>query len=345
MLLRGPAESLGARDRGHDLDVEVGEEARERVAQEPRVLDDDYPHGITAVTRVGPPDGLDDQRAAERSDAIAPGEAGAGRLRAADAVVAHLDNETPSSRTRDSRVRGAAVAGDVRERLGDDEIRRGLGLPTDARPEPELSVTGTGEWAAREESAASRPRSVRTAGWMPRARSRISASASLASSCALVTSSAASSWEPPPRAAAARGRGRPPGRRAAPGRRRRSRSICRRSSLAEATARSRCSVLRVAARSSSPRVGPSKAHEQRVEGDDRAHEPRRHEEQECAAAHDDRPLPGGSMRFPSQKTSPRLCSGIAKYQIGALTHQSATDHEMTATRKLARPSGKAKKIR
>ena len=44
------------------------------------------------MTKVGPPDGLDDQRAAERSDAIAqparPEPDGA-----ADAVVAHLDDE------------------------------------------------------------------------------------------------------------------------------------------------------------------------------------------------------------------------------------------------------------
>ncbi len=46
------------------------------------------------------------------------------------------------------------------------------------------TVTGTGHRAASDESAASRPRSVSTAGWMPRTSSRSSAIACLVSSCA-----------------------------------------------------------------------------------------------------------------------------------------------------------------
>ena len=47
-----------------------------------------------------------------------------------------------------------------------------------------LTCTGTVHRAATADSAASRPRSVRTAGWMPRARSRSSCSAILTSPCA-----------------------------------------------------------------------------------------------------------------------------------------------------------------
>ena len=71
MVLRRAAKLLGRRHRGHDLDLEVGEQAREGIAQEPRVLDDDYAHGITAVTRVGPPDGLSTTSEPQRADAVA----------------------------------------------------------------------------------------------------------------------------------------------------------------------------------------------------------------------------------------------------------------------------------
>ena len=145
---------------------------------------------------------------------------------------------------------------------------------------------------------------------MPRARSRISASASLASSCALVTSSAASSWEPP---SSSRRRARPrstaseTSRAWAPSCR--SRSICRRSSLAEATARSRCSALRAAARSSSPRVGPSRARMSSPSKETIARMSHgvtrsRSAPPPTMTAHSQ----AASMRFPSQKTSPRLCS-------------------------------------
>ncbi len=53
--------------------------------------------------------------------------------------------------------------------------------------------TGIGDLPARAERAASRPRSVRMAGWMPRTRSRISERARLASPCASSTSSRAAS--------------------------------------------------------------------------------------------------------------------------------------------------------
>ena len=53
--------------------------------------------------------------------------------------------------------------------------------------------TGIGLRAASAESAASRPRSVRIAGWIPRARLRSSASACFESSCACSTSARAPS--------------------------------------------------------------------------------------------------------------------------------------------------------
>src|SRR3954467_13854421 len=53
------------------------------------------------------------------------------------------------------------------------------------------TCTGTGDAAASAESAASRPRSVRTGGWIPRATWRISVIASFAAACAWSSSSRA----------------------------------------------------------------------------------------------------------------------------------------------------------
>jgi hypothetical protein len=79
------------------------------------------------------------------------------------------------------------VPGSIGEGFGDDEVCGDLhGL---RRAFVEIYFHGNGERPASAEIAASRPLSVRTAGWMPRIRSRISARASLASSCASPTSS------------------------------------------------------------------------------------------------------------------------------------------------------------
>ena len=81
------------------------------------------------------------------------------------------------------RVRRARVLGDVGERLGDDEI--GGALHRAGQPRSHAStVTGTGARATSDCSAGSSPRSVSTAGWMPRASSRSSARLVRSSSCA-----------------------------------------------------------------------------------------------------------------------------------------------------------------
>ena len=117
-------------------------------------------------------------------------------------------------RDADRRVRGVRVLGDVRDRLGDDVVRGRL----DRRRQPLVrqlgDLDGTGARMASASSAGPSPRSVRTAGWMPRASSR----------------SSASPWRAgPARRRAARGR--PPGPSRA------SRSTIRRSSASET---SRC---------------------------------------------------------------------------------------------------------
>ena len=81
---------------------------------------------------------------------------------------------------------------DVREALRHHEVRRRLDrVRAAARPDVATTSTGTVAREARSWSAAGSPRFVRMAGWMPRARSRSSFSARLASSPARRTSSAA----------------------------------------------------------------------------------------------------------------------------------------------------------
>ena len=120
--------------------------------------------------------------------------------------------------------------------------RRSRRSPRCARParcgRSTSTATGTGQRAASAETAASRPRSVSTAGWMPRARLRSSTSASLASPCASSTSvrgerrvlgrlARGRASSPARRAAAARRRA---GRARSGGARRRRRRPCRRGS-------------------------------------------------------------------------------------------------------------------
>ena len=217
----GAQQRLAVVDRVDDLEAALLEQPRKAFAQQHRVLGDHGSHGSSTRSVVPVPGGLTTMKspsmARTRSRSpLRPMPAGVG---AADAVVEDLDDEPvvlvfggqPGSS-------GARVLGDVRQRLGDDEVgdrlarsgRRGAGGRR--RPPP-----GTGQRAARAETAASRPRSVSTAGWMPRARLRSSTSASLASPCASSTSRLRHA--PGPRS---RGRARAswPARRAAAARRR-----------------------------------------------------------------------------------------------------------------------------
>ena len=66
------------------------------------------------------------------------------------------------------------VLRDVRERFGHDEVGGALHRPGRRSSSSASTVTGTGARVASACSAGSRPWSVRTAGWMPRASSRSS---------------------------------------------------------------------------------------------------------------------------------------------------------------------------
>ena len=109
-----------------------------------------------------------------RADAVGQAaQAGpGGRVRAADAVVADLDLEPVASRRTATTATRRGVLGDVGQRLGDHEV--GGRLDRHRQPLVELGVEldRDRDAAASVSSAATRPRSVSTAGWMPRARSR-----------------------------------------------------------------------------------------------------------------------------------------------------------------------------
>ena len=123
----------------------------------------------------------------QRADAV--GEAAEARARAG---VARRRRRRRGPRRRARRPRCATrtvacvasrVLGDVRQRLGDREVRRRLDRRRRAgRRAASSTSTGTGARAASAAIAGARPRSVSTAGWMPRASSRSSADASASSS-------------------------------------------------------------------------------------------------------------------------------------------------------------------
>ena len=156
---------LGVAGLADDLEPGLLEQAHHALAQQGRVVGDDYPHGILARTVVPSPAGLSTSSSpVERRDPVGePAQAGAGvGVGAADAVVADLDLDHAVRRapTRTRRAVGLGVAGDVGQRLGDDEV----GRPT--RPAPA---------AARSGSRRSRPAPAsdrRAAAAPPRGRGR-----------------------------------------------------------------------------------------------------------------------------------------------------------------------------
>ena len=140
------------------------------------------PRGMTARSRVPSPGGLatvslpssaPTRSASPRRPEPVPG------FGAADAVVAHLDHDGVLGHSHRHGGGGRLrVLGDVGERLGDHEVGGGL----DRRGEPTVRGRGPprrGRSRARRGPGPprARPRSVRTAGWMPCASSRSSAEA------------------------------------------------------------------------------------------------------------------------------------------------------------------------
>ena len=160
-----------------------------------------HPRGIRALMSVPAPGGL----STSSVPSSAPTRSSSPRSPLPPAASAP---PTPSSRTSttraavlaphvDARVGRLRVLGDVGQRLGDDEVGRGL----DRAREPlararESSSTGIGARLASDSSAASSPRWESTAGWMPDARSRSSSTAPCALANALSTSPRAAPGPP-----------------------------------------------------------------------------------------------------------------------------------------------------
>ena len=85
----------------------------------------------------------------------------------------------------------------VGQRLGDEEVGGGLDLRREALLARRRSETGSGAPAVSSSSAAPRPRSVRTSGWMPAASSRRSSIAWRASAAARASAASARSGAAP----------------------------------------------------------------------------------------------------------------------------------------------------
>ena len=120
----------------------VAEQPREPLAQQDAVLGDRYPHGISALTRVPPPRGVQTRKpAAERLDPV--GEAAQARpllgVGAADAVVDDLDRDA-TVRTADRHLDGRCVRvlGDVGQALADDVV----GGDLDGLRQPPADIDG-----------------------------------------------------------------------------------------------------------------------------------------------------------------------------------------------------------
>ena len=181
---------------GHDVDALLAQQRDEALAQEGLVLDDHDPHGSSACTRRPRRVAGDRQGAVERLDAMAqPREPGAVRVGAARPVVADLDTSWPSCSASSTgrRRRGRAWprwSASRRPRSRRRSRRPAAGGGADRA----LTVTGIGARRPSASTAATRPRSARTGGAMPRARSRSSPIAAPASSRASRTNSATSGW-------------------------------------------------------------------------------------------------------------------------------------------------------
>ena len=156
--------------------------ARDAVRGRPRA-------GARALRAVGRRAALSPRRAGSRPPAHRRARRRGRRVRRGPSRASARAPPLPSSRTSicsspfsrrqpDRGVRGVGVLGDVGERLGDREVRGRLGGGREAvlRHLDDLDLDGRA--VASAAIAGARPRSVSTAGWMPRASSRSSADAS-----------------------------------------------------------------------------------------------------------------------------------------------------------------------
>ena len=115
-----------------DLEADLHEQPGQPLPQHQRVVGDDQPHGIRALTIVPSPGRAVAQakHAAERLHPVAQAaQAAAARgVAGADAVVGHLDHRQrrPPAPHDDAGRGRARVLGDVGQRLRDEEVARGL---------------------------------------------------------------------------------------------------------------------------------------------------------------------------------------------------------------------------
>src|SRR5699024_6964303 len=150
--------------------------------------------GITAISTVPPPGGLATSRwpPVARTRSVRP----ARPVESPPRLTAAPPRPSSSIRTRSAwsvwvTVTEALVASECLAMLVKASETTKEATASGSRPSPEListrRSTGTGERAATADSAASRPRSVRTAGWMPRTSCRRSVITAFASLCASPT--------------------------------------------------------------------------------------------------------------------------------------------------------------
>ena len=166
------SERVAVADGGHDLLAGVDEQAGEAGAQQDGVFGDHDAHGSSTITVVGPPVGLTTcirpPRAATRSARPCRPLPRAASAPPTPSSATSTTSRSPWRAIGDRRLGGRGVLGHVGQRLVHDEVggaldrrRRALGhVDVQGRPAP-------GERATTDDSAASRPRSSRIAGWMP----------------------------------------------------------------------------------------------------------------------------------------------------------------------------------
>src|SRR4051794_5729103 len=246
-------------DRGDDLEAALRQQAGEPVAQQREALGDHDPHGSSACRRVGPPGGL--------ASRIAPSSASMRLRRPVRPLPDGSAPPTPSSATwttRRSPSRETSTVSRVAPLCFTAFVSASATTKYAAASTaggtrcPGLTDTAVGSFvrAASERIASASPRSASRAGRIPRARSRSSASACLASSRAFSTSSRAPSGARSKRSSAMpRSRASATSRACAPSWR--SRSMRSSSAAAASTAPARVSVSTPTRSSSSSASEPS----------------------------------------------------------------------------------------
>ena len=277
----------GARPRGavavpdalDDLDLFVGEQPRQTLAQQHRVLGDHDAHGSSALTIVGPPSGLETVSVPSMVAArvIRPSSPPPGARAPPTPSSSTSSDDVPVLRMRtSSRVAAACFAAFVRASATTKYAVDSIATGGRSSRSTEIS-TGIGLRAASADSEASRPRSVRIAGWIPRARFLSSARACFESSWACSTSARAP-WDPcraGARAAEVDREGGQPLLRPSW----RSRSMRRRSETAASTASVRCGS---APRPAPPSGGRAACAPSGMGGYEEAEDPRQDREEDQA---------------------------------------------------------------